>query len=511
MALLLGIDNGLTVTKAVIFEEDGTPIAVARRRVPQSLPEPRHVERDMAGLWSATAEAIREAIEKSGRPAAEIKAVAATAHGDGVYLLDRDRRPLGAGILSLDSRAGAIVEAWQESGVAKDALQLTGQTPHASAPSALLAHIKSHEPERFAAIGHVLACKDWLRFCLTDTVGTDLTEASTSFTDVHSQDYDPAALAVFGLDELWPALAPVARPDEIVGRVTRRAAEATGLVEGTPVAAGLHDVTASALGIGGHAPGALAVVAGTYSINELVSEAPAIDPRWFCRNGIRRGWWNAMAISPASTANYDWFLDNFCRDLAETAARENTDIHALLRPELDRALERPSDIVFHPFLFGSPFGSQASAGFFGVHGWHERGDLLKAVLEGIVFNHKLHIDDLVSQTPVTRMRISGGGARSPVLAQMFADATGLAVDVSSADEAAAWGAALVAGAAIGLYPSPEEGAAATTRILRSYQPDSARRDALVARYGLYRMLAEDMAPHWRAIEDLAGRARKARP
>lgn len=118
MALLLGIDNGLTVTKAVIFEEDGTPVAVARRRVPQSFPEPRHVERDMAGLWTATAEAIREAIEKSGRPAGDIKAIAATAHGDGLYLLDGDKRPLGAGILSLDSRAGGIVDAWEKDGVA---------------------------------------------------------------------------------------------------------------------------------------------------------------------------------------------------------------------------------------------------------------------------------------------------------------------------------------------------------------------------------------------------------
>ena len=507
MALLLGIDNGLTVTKAVIFEEDGTPVAVARRRVPQSLPQPRHVERDMDGLWTATAEAIGEAIVKSGRPARDIKAVAATAHGDGLYMLDREKRPLGPGILSLDSRAGAVVEAWEAKGVSERALKLTGQTPHASAPSALLAHIKANEPERFGRIAHVFACKDWLRFCLTGTIGTDLTEASTSFTEVRAQAYDPAALEIFGLGHLWPALAPVARPDEIVGAVTRLAADVTGLVEGTPVAAGLHDVTASALGIGGHTPGALAVVAGTYSINELVSEAPAIDARWFCRNGIRKGWWNSMAISPASTANYDWFLDNFCRDFSEKAERENTDIHTLLRPELERALEKPSDILFHPFLFGSPFGSGASAGFFGVHGWHERGDLLKAVLEGIVFNHKLHIDDLLSQAPVERMRISGGGARSPVLAQMFADATGLTVDVSSADEAAAWGAALVAGAAVGLYASPEAGAAATTRILRSHRPDAARGAALAERYGLYRQLADGMAPHWRAIEDLAREAR----
>ena len=160
------------------LDERGTPLAVARRRVLQSIPRPRHVERDMAGLWTATAQAIREAIAACGRPAAEIAAVAATAHGDGLYLLDAARRPLGPAILSLDSRAAAIAAAWNDGPVGAEALALTGQMPHSSAPSALLAWIRDHEPDRYARIASLLACKDWLRFCLTGTLGTDRTEAS---------------------------------------------------------------------------------------------------------------------------------------------------------------------------------------------------------------------------------------------------------------------------------------------------------------------------------------------
>ena len=98
MPSLLGIDSGLTVTKAVIFDVDGTPLATARRKVTQVMPQARHVERDMAELWRATADAIREAIEKSNRPASDIKAIGATAHGDGIYLLDREGQPLGCGL-----------------------------------------------------------------------------------------------------------------------------------------------------------------------------------------------------------------------------------------------------------------------------------------------------------------------------------------------------------------------------------------------------------------------------
>ncbi|KQR77851.1 FGGY-family carbohydrate kinase [Rhizobium sp. Leaf341] len=509
MDYLLGIDNGLTVTKAVVFRPDGTPVSVARRRVAQSLPHPRWVERDMDALWTATAEAIRDAITTAGCRPSDIKAVAATAHGDGVYVLSRDGRPLGPGILSLDSRAGSLSDAWNATEIAGKALALTGQSPHASAPSAILAWMRDHQPDRFARIGHVLACKDWLRFCLTGTIGTDRTEASIAFANVATQSFDRDALAIFGLDSLWDALPEMAPSAAIVGGITAAASARTGLLEGTPVAAGLHDVTASALGIGGHDTGFLSIVAGTYSINEVVTDRPVTDPRWYCRSGIEPGQWNNMAVSPASTANYDWFLDQFCRAEQAEALSSGRDIHHLLKPELDAAFGRPSDILFHPYLFGSPYGSSASAGFFGVHGWHGRGDMLKAVLEGIVFNHKAHVDDLRTVMPVTEARISGGGARNPALSQMFADALDLPVHVTSADEAAAWGAALTAGAAIGLYESPQAGARATTTILRSHNPDPAPKAALAARYALYRDMAEAMQPHWHAIERLAEGSRGA--
>ncbi|TNB91421.1 FGGY family carbohydrate kinase, partial [Paracoccus marcusii] len=116
--LILGIDNGLTVTKAVIFDATGRVLATARRRVAQVMPQPRHVERDMEDLWRQTAAAVAEAIAACGRPARDIGAIAATAHGDGLYLLDRAGAPLGPGILSLDSRAGGVADGWVADGTA---------------------------------------------------------------------------------------------------------------------------------------------------------------------------------------------------------------------------------------------------------------------------------------------------------------------------------------------------------------------------------------------------------
>lgn len=498
MPSLLGLDNGLTVTKAVLFDADGTQLAVARRRVPQSMPLARHVERDMDGLWQATAEAIAEAISLGGRPASDILAIAATAHGDGVYLLDRDSRPLGPGLLSLDSRAGPVVDGWEADGTANAALALSGQRPHASAPSALLAWIRDKEPDRFARIAHVLACKDWLRFCLTGNLGTDRTEASTSFTAVATQDYDPDILHLYGLDALHGALPPIAGSAEIVGHVSAAAARLTTLVPGTPVVAGLHDVTASALGIGGHAEGTVAIVAGTYSINEVVSSVPKVDARWFCRNAIAPGAWNNMSISPASAANYDWFLDRLCA--AERAAA-GSGIHEAIAAEIDSALSRPSTVLFHPYLFGSPQGPVASASFLGLRGWHDRGDMLRAVLEGIAFNHRVHVDALRDGFPVRKARLTGGASRNPAFARMFADVLGMPVTVTDTDEAAAWGAALCAGAGIGLFASPTQD---PRRIAgQTYDPDPDRSAAYDRRYRLFRRVAETMSPLWPEIDALA--------
>lgn len=503
MPCLLGIDNGLTVTKAVIFDEGGKPLAVARRRVPQIMPKPRHVERDMDGLWLATADAISEAISRCGRPASDIAAVAATAHGDGLYLLDKEGRPLGNGILSLDSRAGGVAAAWEKDGTAGQALARTGQTPHASAPSSLLAWLREHEPERFARTGTVLACKDWLRFCLTGTLGTDLTEASTSFTEVESQAYAPDILSLFGLDEIAGALPQVTPPDAIVGHVTEEAARLTGLVAGTPVAAGLHDVTASALGIGGYGEGIVAIVAGTYSINETVSNAPRMDARWFCRNGLKLGEWNNMAISPASAANYDWFLDTLCGSEREAAEAEGRSIHTIVGAEIEAALARPSTLLFHPYLFGSPHGPIASAGFLGLRGWHDRGDMLRAVIEGIAFNHRVHVDALREGFAPREARLTGGISRNPVFAGIFADVLGMPVTVTETEEAAAWGAALCAGAGVGLFASPRHDPRDFSALEHAYRPDPARSAALDVRYRLHCEAAAQLSRLWPEIERLA--------
>ena len=301
--MLLGLDCGSTAIKAVLFHEDGGTVAIGSRRTRPTQPWPGRVEHDMDALWRGAREAIQDVLRKAATAgtAPEVDAIGVTGHGDGLYLLGRDARPLGQGIQSTDSRAHAVTAAWAASHVTDRVAAITGQRPYPYAATTLLAWIARHEPERYAAIAHVLFCKDWLRFKLCGVIATDPTDASTAFTDARTQLYDDRVLTLLGLDSIGPALPPILPSSAVIGAVTAAAASATGLAEGTPVSGGMHDVTASAVGLGNLEPGALSITAGTFSINETLSNRLVIDPRWTARAGLEPGQWMNMSISPASS------------------------------------------------------------------------------------------------------------------------------------------------------------------------------------------------------------------
>ena len=294
--LLLGLDCGLTVTKAVVHDAEGNELGRAEARVPQATPHARWVERDPDKLWRACAVVIRDAIAAAGAAAADIAAVGATGHGDGVYLVDSRGAAARPAILSMDTRAVGVVDRWRAAGIMPRALELTGQAPWPAAPAAVLAWLAEHEPAVLERAEHALGCKDYVKLRLTGAVSTDPTEASQSFTDVRTQAYSPAALELYGLDGLGRLLPPVVSSAEVAGTVTVAAARETGLREGTPVVSGIHDVDACAIATGVVRPGRLSVVAGSFSINQCISDAPAVDPRWSCRSFGFPGRWMNMAV-----------------------------------------------------------------------------------------------------------------------------------------------------------------------------------------------------------------------
>jgi L-xylulokinase len=493
---LLGVDSGLTVTKAIVFDEVGTPRGTGSVPSEQSTPRPGWVEKDPDGQWAGAARAIKDSLRDAEVPVAEIAAVGVTGHGDGLYALDADCRPVRPAITSLDARGNEVAARLEREGVAEEALELVGEAPFGVQPAVLAAWIKEHERDVYDRIAHVLFCKDWLKLRLTGRLTTDPTEASAGLTDLRTQRYAPKVLALYGISELEGALPPVVRSYEVAGEVSTEAAAETGLRAGTPVVSGLHDCDASAVGSGGVRPGLLTMIAGTFSINEVISNDPVTDTRVLCRNWVEPGQWMNMGNSPASATNLEWFVRRLCQAEVERAQREGTSPFGFIEGEVEGVLGDDSHPVFVPFLYGSADSPDASATLVGLKGWHTRGHVLRALFEGVAFNHRTHVDALRDHFPPSEARLTGGGARSPTWSQTFADVLDLPVAIPAGDEAGALGAAICAGVAADTFPSVAEGADRTVRIKRRFEPDPPRRDRLAETYETYLQVTDAMAPVW---------------
>jgi len=503
---LLGVDNGNTVSKAAIFDLEGHEIQTASRKVESEYPHPGWTERGMDALWQSTAAAIREAIAASGIDSQEIIGVGTTGHGNGLYLLDKHGDPARAGIQSLDTRAAAIVNEWNSRDLHSQVFPYTVQSFWPAQPNALLAWIKQNEPEVYERIGAVLMCKDYVKYCLTGEISTDFSDMSgTSLMDVRHKRYSKELLELYDLVELLDAMPPLVQSFDVVGKITPEAAEATGLVAGTPVVGGIFDIDASALGSGVFEDGQACIIAGTWSINEIVTAEPIVDPDLFMTTVYTvPGLWLATEASATSATNLEWFVTHFCGEERAEAEKRGVSVYDICSEMVSSLPPGGTDVIFHPFLYGSNVQPTARAGFYGVAGWHTKAHIVRALYEGVVYCHLNHIDKLrAAGAQMDVARLTGGGSRSEVWTQMFADAIQLPMEVPQGGELGARGAAFCAGIGVGVYEDHADAVAKGVQLERRQEPNPEATPHYLARYAEYQRLVEAMQEPWDHLSRLS--------
>ncbi len=504
MVYLLGIDNGNTVSKAALFDEHGREVAVASAGAETFYPQPGWTERSMESLWTSTAQAIRGVIEKAGIDPRDIVGIGNTGHGNGLYLLDKHGQPVRNGIQSLDTRADGILAERRQRGIQERAFPYILQEFWPAQPNALLPWLKQHEPDSYRRIARIVLCKDYVKFRLTGEVTTDYTDISgTCLLDNTNKRYSRDLLDWYGIPEMWDALPRLAESTEVVGRVTKQAAEATGLMEGTPVVGGLFDVDAGALGSGVIMPGTLCIIAGTWSINEVLIDQPVQNPALaMVHVGMVPGRWMVLEGSATSMANLEWFVNTLCGEEKQEAAKRGVSVYEICSELVDGLPPGSTDIIFHPFLFGSNVQATARAGFYGVAGWHTKAHLLRALYEGVVYGHMNHIDKLRVLGPLKVARLTGGGSRSVVWTQMFADALNMVMEVPDGGEVSALGAAMSAGIGVGVYRDHADAVRQAVRVIRRQEPISDNTPHYLKRYQAYQQLLDVMRQPWETLYHL---------
>lgn len=504
MRYLMGIDNGGTFSKAAIFDENGRQISVASVPTNTITPKPGYTERDMEELWQVNAQAVRQAIEKSQISPSDIAGVSFSGHGKGLYLVGKDGKPSYHGIISTDARAWSYVKQWKEDGTAKKVYEKTFQEILACQPVSLLAWLKDHCPEVIENTSYVFAVKDYVRYRMTGEAYAEMSDFSGgNLVNLKTGAYDRELLELFGIGEVYEKLPPLKNAADICGYVTKEASELTGLLEGTPVSAGMFDVNACGIASGLSSEEEMCMIAGTWSINEFIAKEPILNGTvalnsMFCIPG----YYLIEESSPTSAGNMEWFIKNLMSYEKAEAKQAGASVYDITNQWVESIEPQENNLIFLPFLNGSNEDALAKGTFIGLTAYHNKKHMLRAVYEGIVFSHLTHVKKLLRnrKTPKS-IRLAGGAANSDVWVQIFADALQIPVDVIEDKELGAQGAAIAAGIAAGIYKDYKDGIERTVKISKTVQPRAAYREIYEKKYETYRRVIESLSGAWECFEN----------
>lgn len=505
MKYLIGIDNGGTFTKVAVFTETGEQVSVVSVATETKTPKQGFAEKDMEVLWKNNALALKQAIQESNINSTDIAAISLSGHGKGLYVLGKSGEIIYNGILSTDSRAWMYAQRWEKNGVAKKIFDKTYQGILACQPVCLLAWMRDNEPEVYKRIGHIFSIKDYIRYKLTGKSYSEYTDFSGgNLVNLNTSNYDYELLDEFGIADIFPILPPLKYATEICGYITKEVAESTGLREGIPVTAGMFDVDACGIAVGLTDEDVVCMIAGTWSINEFIAKKPIVNgtvklnsmyciPKYFL----------VEESSPTSAGNLEWFIKNIL-DQDDLKIRSKGDnIYDHINRWVEAVDPHDSKLIFLPFLNGSNVNTMARGTLIGLSSYHEKKHILRAVYEGIVFSHKMHVDRLFKNRKIPEsLRLTGGATKSDVWLQIFADVFQIPIDVIEDKELGAHGAAIAAGVGVGIYKNFDEACRTTVKISKRVIPRVEYKVIYQEKYEMYNSVICALDGVWQPFNNL---------
>jgi xylulokinase len=461
--VLMGIDIGTSSTKTVVIGLDGTLLGLATQEYAVETPRPGWAEQNPETWVEAALDTMRRALVAADISAEQVQAIGLSGQMHGTVCLDRRGRALRPAIIWADQRSAAQV-AEVEARIGRE--RLAAWTANPLATGFMLATwlwLREHELDVVADTAHLLLPKDYVRYRFTGEIGAEPSDASSTLLfDTANRCWSAPLLAALGLDAR--VLPPVVASAHVAGGLLPEIAAATGLCLGTPVIYGGSDQAMQAVGHGVVAPGALSSTIGTGGQLFAPIAHPAYDPqaRLHCFCHVMPDMWHLESAMLAAGLSLKWLRDNVMMGLTY---QEIADAAATVPPGAE-------GLFFLPYLAGERtphMDPHARGGFIGLTLRHGRAHMARAVMEGVVFGMRQGLA-LMLDLGVTPERdvghgivASGGATQHPLWLQLQADMFNRPLYRTTTVEAAAVGAALLAGVGVGVYADVAD---AVSRVVR---------------------------------------------
>jgi erythritol kinase len=461
---VLCVDAGTTMVKAVMFDHEGRELKVARQATVVHRREGGVSEQDMYAVWDAVVYTIRSVVHQVREP---VEMLAFTGQGDGCWLVGADGRPTGHAVLWNDGRAADIVDRWDADGVLAEAFRINGTLGFAGTSGAIMKWLHENDRARLDASHKALFCDGWLFHRFTGEFAADQSDAASPFLDIRSRRYSPKLFELYDMPWVERLLPEVRDDSHRVGELRAEVATELRLRPGLPVVMAPFDIPATAIGIGAIDPAQACTILGTTLSTEMILTEPDTTG------------------GPAGMTLPSGVNSTYVRSLAAMAGSEviswGMHLMGLDNPNWlsDLAAATPpgaGGLFFHPYL--SPAGERAPfrdpnarGSLLGLSFEHTRSHVARAILEGMSFVIRDCLD--FGTTPVTELRLCGGGANSSFWCQLLADVTGVPTSRSVDAEIGAKGAFLTALVATGKEVAMQDTIASYVHTRDVFEPDPA--------------------------------------
>jgi erythritol kinase len=504
--LLIGIDAGTSVIKAVAFDLNGRQLAMSAVPNRYTAAANGAVTQPLGQTWDDCVKALRGLGETVKDLANRTAGLAVTAQGDGTWLVGKDDEPVGDAWIWLDARAAPTVERLQNTTADRARFRATGTGLNTCQQGSQLAHMVVHAPDRVQQAEVALHCKDWLYLKLTGVRATDPSEASFTFGNFRTRAYDDDVIEALGLTAQRHLLPPIIDGSEQTHALSGKAAAETGLLQGTPVTLGYVDMAMTAFGAGAYTgdAGAACSIIGSTGVHLRAVKASDV-----VLNAEGTGYVIPLPVADivtqaqtnmAATLNIDWIL-KLAGELMADAGRDVPHADLVARIEGWLATSTPGALLYHPYISEAgergPFvNAQARAGFIGLSSQHGFADLVRAVVEGLAMAMR---DCYAAMGAMpAELRLTGGAARSKALRTVLGATIGANVRVSQREEAGAAGAAMMAAVAIGVHTDMDACIAqwVTPLLGASEPPDSALFETYNRLFEAYHDARAALPPIW---------------